>query len=69
MNTINKICTYLNITPSDFFEFIPIDIDFEFYKTDDLYLNYLSEEKLKEKDLSELPASYIKWVLKVFLQN
>ncbi|MCH4336751.1 helix-turn-helix domain-containing protein [Staphylococcus haemolyticus] len=60
MNTINKICTYLNITPSDFFEFIPIDIDFEFYKTDDLYLNYLSEEKIKEKDLSELPASYIK---------
>lgn len=32
MNTINKICGYLKITPCDFFDYIPIDIDFSFYE-------------------------------------
>ncbi|EMJ4525265.1 TPA: helix-turn-helix domain-containing protein [Staphylococcus aureus] len=32
MNTINKICSYLKITPCDFFDYIPIDIDFSFYE-------------------------------------
>lgn len=30
MNTINKICNFLQITPCDFFEYIPIDIEFSF---------------------------------------
>lgn len=32
MNTINKICGYLEITPCDFFDYIPIDIDFTFFE-------------------------------------
>ena len=32
MNTINKICGYLEITPCDFFDYIPIDIDFAFFE-------------------------------------
>ncbi|WP_145463307.1 helix-turn-helix domain-containing protein [Staphylococcus haemolyticus] len=32
MNTINKICGYLDITPCEFFEYIPIDIDFSFFE-------------------------------------
>lgn len=38
MNTINKICGYLEITPCDFFDYIPIDIDFTFFENDDIEL-------------------------------
>ncbi|EGQ2896187.1 helix-turn-helix transcriptional regulator, partial [Staphylococcus pseudintermedius] len=34
MNTINKICRYLDITPCEFFDYIPIDIDVTFYEDD-----------------------------------
>ncbi|PCF35015.1 hypothetical protein B5C00_02630 [Staphylococcus delphini] len=34
MNTINKICRYLDITPCEFFDYIPIDIDVTFYEND-----------------------------------
>ncbi|ANQ82941.1 TPA: helix-turn-helix transcriptional regulator [Staphylococcus pseudintermedius] len=34
MNTINKICRYLDITPCEFFDYIPIDIDVIFYEDD-----------------------------------
>ena len=38
MNTINKICGYLEITPCDFFDYIPIDIDFTFFENEDIEL-------------------------------
>ena len=38
MNTINKICGFLEITPCDFFHYIPIDIDFSFFEEDKIDL-------------------------------
>lgn len=32
MNTINKICSYLKITPCEFFDYIPLDIEFSFFE-------------------------------------
>lgn len=33
MKTIDKICRYLNITPGEFFEYMPVDIDFKLYES------------------------------------
>ncbi|WP_323703521.1 helix-turn-helix transcriptional regulator [Mammaliicoccus sp. Dog046] len=38
METINKICQYLNIDPSEFFEFYPFDIDFTI-DSENIYIN------------------------------
>lgn len=38
METINKICQYLNIDPSEFFEYYPFDIDFSL-DSENIYIN------------------------------
>lgn len=43
-STINTLCKYLRITPSDFFEYSPIDVSFYFE---------LGEPSVSQKDLDE----------------
>ena len=43
MSTIDKICNYLRITPADFFDFIPFEIDIKI-----LFENFDSYDELEE---------------------
>lgn len=38
MNTINKMCNYLKITPCEFFEYSPLDFEFKFFESEHLSL-------------------------------
>ncbi|HDU1442640.1 TPA: helix-turn-helix transcriptional regulator, partial [Staphylococcus pseudintermedius] len=49
-DSIDKLCRYLNITPTDFFEFVPMDIDMVAENTFQI-LNFVSTDNLM--DLAE----------------
>lgn len=48
--TIDTICNYLNVTPNDFFEYIPVDYSLSYFlenidleiKTNDMYESYIA---------------------------
>ncbi|BFT97314.1 MAG: helix-turn-helix transcriptional regulator [Staphylococcus epidermidis] len=67
LNTINKICKFLNITPCDFFEYIPVDIELTFLEDEKIELVeiYSKEYLLQPKfncdlliDIKERENSY-----------
>lgn len=43
LETINTLCQYLQITPKDFFEFIPFDLDFSLYLEDFKIINNVKQ--------------------------
>jgi DNA-binding Xre family transcriptional regulator len=48
--TINKLCRYLNTSPTFFFEFIPMDFSFSFELTEGYYLFESKEKEGHEPD-------------------
>lgn len=62
MNTLNKLCTYLQITPKEFFTYIPFEIEteFEFNNFNDDFTLYLTF-KTKSKSISTLLLGSVEW--------
>lgn len=53
LETINTLCQYLDIAPSDFFEYVPFDLDFV-STINDYHLNYQEDLVLKAINLKNI---------------
>lgn len=51
LETINKICQVLNVTPSDFFSYVPYDVSFQL-SLDDISVEYSTNDVYEVIDLS-----------------
>lgn len=49
MNTIDKLCSYLDITPCEFFDYIPFEFEYELSADNDIYMEWNSNLSISEK--------------------